>query len=94
MAIAGFRHRGLRRLWQQGDRRGVPSDLVPKIRRILVVSNRIREPGEMAVYPGWRLHRLTGDRAGFWSVTVTGNRQIAFRFEQERALDVDLIDYH
>jgi proteic killer suppression protein len=65
-----------------------------KIRRILVVSNRIREPGEMAVYPGWRLHRLTGDRAGFWSVTVTGNRQIAFRFEQERALDVDLIDYH
>jgi proteic killer suppression protein len=94
MAIAGFRHRGLRRLWQQGDRRGVPSDLVPKIRRILVVSNRIREPGEMAVYPGWRLHRLTGDRAGFWSVTVTGNRQIVFRFEQERALDVDLIDYH
>jgi proteic killer suppression protein len=48
----------------------------------------------MAVYPGWRLHPLSGDLAGFWSVTVTGNRRIIFRFEQGRALDVDLIDDH
>jgi proteic killer suppression protein len=94
MAIASFRHKGLRRLWQHGDRRGVPSDAAPKIRRILTVLNRITEPGDMAVYPGWRLHRLTGDLEGLWSVTVTGNRRIIFRFEQGRALDVDLIDYH
>jgi toxin HigB-1 len=80
-------------LWH-GDRRGLPSDIAPKIRRILAVLNRIREPGDMAVYPGWRLHPLSGDLAGFWSVTVTGNRGIIFRFEQGRALDVDLIDYH
>jgi proteic killer suppression protein len=51
-------------------------------------------PRDMALYPGWRLHPLTGDLAGFWSVTVTANRRIIFRFEQGRAFDVDLIDYH
>jgi toxin HigB-1 len=94
MAIASFRHKSLRRLWQHGNRRGVPPDLAAKIRRILAVLNRIREPGDMVVYPGWRLHPLTGDLAGFWSVTVSGNQRIVFRFGQGRALDVDLIDYH
>ena len=94
MAIGSFRHKGLRRLWHDGDRRGVPGQSADKIRRILAVLNRIREPGEMALYPGWRLHPLVGDLAGFWSVTVTGNRRIIFRFEQGQAFDVDLIDYH
>jgi len=44
--------------------------------------------------PGWRLHPLKGDRAGQWSVTVTGNLRITFRFEGKDALDVDLVDYH
>ena len=94
MAIGSFRHKGLRRLWQDGDRRGVSGQSVDKIRRILAVLNRIREPGEMALYPGWRLHPLVGDLAGFWSVTVTGNRRIIFRFEEGQAFDVDFVDYH
>ena len=58
------------------------------------VLNRIRESGEIALYPGWRLHPVAGDLAGCWSVTVTANQCIIFRFEQGRAFDVDLIDYH
>ena len=75
-------------------RRPVPAQNADKIRRILAVLNRIREPGEMALYPGWRLHPLAGDLAGFWSITVTANRRIISVFEQGRAFDVDLIDYH
>jgi len=44
--------------------------------------------------PGFRLHPLKGDRAGEWSVTVSGNWRIVFRFADGRAGDVDLIDYH
>jgi addiction module HigA family antidote len=44
--------------------------------------------------PGYRLHELSGDRAGTWSVTVSGNWRIAFRFENGNALDVDFVDYH
>ena len=44
--------------------------------------------------PGWRLHPLKGKRAGEWSVTVTGNYRMTFRFEGQDAFDVDLVDYH
>ena len=44
--------------------------------------------------PGFRLHPLTGDLKGFWAVTVRANWRIIFRFEQGRALDVNLVDYH
>lgn len=94
MAIESFRHKGLRRLWERNDRRGFRARSADKIRRILAVLNRVAEPGDLAVYPGWRLHPLKGDLAGSWSVTVTGNWRITFRFEGGRAHDVDLIDYH
>lgn len=44
--------------------------------------------------PGYRLHLLRGDRKGHWSVTISGNWRIVFRFEDGDALDVDLVDYH
>ncbi len=45
-------------------------------------------------YPGAGLHPLKGDLQGFWSVTVTGNYRIIFRFENGNAYLVDYIDYH
>lgn len=44
--------------------------------------------------PGYRLHALKGDLKGLWSVTVTGNWRIVFRFEDGHVRDVDLLDYH
>jgi proteic killer suppression protein len=44
--------------------------------------------------PGWRLHALKGELAGHWSVTVTGNWRLIFRFDGEDAVDVDFVDYH
>jgi proteic killer suppression protein len=49
---------------------------------------------EMQVMPGWRLHALKGNFEGFWSVTITGNWRLIFRFEDGDAFDLDLIDYH
>jgi toxin HigB-1 len=44
--------------------------------------------------PTFRLHPLTGDRKGFWAVTVRANWRIVFRFVDGKALDVDFVDYH
>ena len=44
--------------------------------------------------PGFRLHPLRGNLAGFWSVTVSANRRVVFRFAGEDAIDVDYVDYH
>ena len=64
-----------------------------KAENILAVLNRARVPADMDL-PGFRLHQLKGDRKGFWSVTVRANWRVTFRFENGRAYDVDLTDYH
>ena len=91
--IRNFRHRGLKRLFERGDRGQIGADMLAKVENILAVLNRARRPEDMDL-PGFRLHPLKGDMAGLWSVTVRANWRIVFRFEGEDAADVDLIDYH
>ena len=91
--IKSFRHKGLKRLFETGERRGVTPDLADRLRRQLDVLNRARSTRDMNL-PGYRLHQLKGNRAGTWSVTVSGNWRVTFIFEGEDASDVDLEDYH
>jgi proteic killer suppression protein len=91
--IVGFRHKGLKLLFAKGDRRRVPPEYVAKIERILARLDEASEPAHMDL-PGFRLHPLKGDRAGYWAVSVSGNWRIVFRFAGGNSTDVDLIDYH
>ena len=91
--IQSFRHKGLQRLFVDGERKGVRPDLIEKIENILAVLSRARVPDDMNL-PGFRLHPLKGDLKGFWNVTVRANWRITFRFQDGDVWDVDLIDYH
>jgi proteic killer suppression protein len=91
--IRGFRHKGLKRLFEDDDRSKVNAQDVEKLRRILARLNQSRAPSDMDA-PGFRLHPLKGELKGFWAVTVRVNRRVIFRFQGEDAADVDLIDYH
>jgi proteic killer suppression protein len=91
--IVSFRHKGLRQLFARGDRRRVPANHADKIERILARLDESSEVRHMEL-PGFRLHPLKGDLAGFWSVTVSGNWRVIFRFQGGHASDADLIDYH
>lgn len=91
--IRSFRHKGVKRLFEQDDRSKVPAQDADKISRILARLNRSRVPQDMAA-PGFQLHPLKGDRKGFWAVTVRANWRIVFKIEEGHACDVDLIDYH
>ena len=89
--IIHFRHKGLQRLYEKGDRRRVPAAYVGKIERILARLDEASAPIGMAL-PGFRLHPLRGELTGFWAVNVSGNWRIIFRLEGGHASDVDLID--
>lgn len=91
--IASFRHKGLKLLYEKGDRRRVSADHAAKIERVLARLDEATEPGDMDL-PGFRLHPLKGDLAGFWSISVSGNWRLIFRFDGGNVCDVDLIDYH
>ncbi len=73
MAIQTFRHKGLQRLFEDDNARGVPANFVHKLRDMLIAIDTAGEPDEVGLLPGWRLHRLKGDLAGYWSLTVSGN---------------------
>jgi proteic killer suppression protein len=92
--IRGFRHKGLRRLFEAGEARAVPPDLARKLRNILTFLNVAASPEEAAPFPGLRLHQLKGDKKGMWSITVSGNWRVIFRFEDGDVHDVDFVDYH
>jgi proteic killer suppression protein len=94
MAIRSIRHRGLKRLYESGEARGLPPPSVEKIADILLAIDGAAEPQDVGLFPGWKLHPLKGRLKGFWSVTVTGNWRVIFRFEEGDALDLDLVDYH
>lgn len=65
------------------------SVLVDKISDISLAIDEAAQPREISLFPGWMLHSLKGDLKGFWSVTVSGNWRVIFRFEKGDAFDVD-----
>jgi len=91
--IRSIRHKGLKRLHEDDDPRGVMAEHLVKLRDILARLDAARTASDMDM-PGLRLHPLKGELKGFWAVTVRANWRVIFRFEDPDALDVDYVDYH
>jgi toxin HigB-1 len=89
--IRSIRHKGLRRLFDDDERRGLPPEMVQRLRVILAALDAAERIEDLD-RPSFRLHPLKGDLKGFWSVTVRANWRIVFRFENGDAYDVDYID--
>jgi proteic killer suppression protein len=94
MAIVSFRSRALRRLFENDDTRGISGRHIYRVRDILLALDQAIRIDDMSAYPGWRLHPLKGELRGYWSVSVSGNWRVIFRFDNGMAYDVDLVDYH
>ena len=91
--IRTFRHRGLKRLYERDDPSRVAADLVERVALALAdldSANNLRDFD----LPGYRLHPLKGDLRGSWSISISGNWRITFRFDGDDFYDVDLVDYH
>ncbi|HTV66989.1 MAG TPA: type II toxin-antitoxin system RelE/ParE family toxin [Rhizobiaceae bacterium] len=84
----------MRRFIEDDDTRGLRADFVNRVRNILAVLISARDIGGVEGPPGWRIHQLAGDRAGTWSISVSGNWRITFRIEAGEIEDLDLEDYH
>lgn len=91
--IFGFKHRGLKRFFEKNDPRQIAPEHHRKVADILTAldsAERI-EDLDLATF---RLHPLTGDRKGTWSITVRANWRITFTFDAGKADDVNYEDYH
>ena len=88
-----IKHKELRRFAATGSTRGIDAAMTGKLNRILSALDAATTPAQLQ-QAAFRLHPLRGDRTGYWSIRVTGNWRVTFRFVDGVAVDVDLIDYH
>ena len=91
--IKNFKHRGLKRLYERGDRGRINPNYIGKVELILADLDASDTLAHMR-RPGYRLHELKGDMKGVYAVEVSANWRIVFRFENGQASDIDLVDYH
>ena len=96
MRIRNIAHKGLRRLYEEDSRKGLPADAVDKLGKMLAFLQDMEDADELRAVPTWKAHVLTGGRKGTWSLHVTRNWRLTFRIdEQENELvDLDYEDYH
>lgn len=91
--IKSFIHKGLEVFFRTGSKAGIQPHHSGKLRLQLSMLDKARQPEDMSA-PGWRLHPLSGNLAGHYSIVVNGNWRMTFRFEGEDAVLVDYQDYH
>jgi proteic killer suppression protein len=91
--IRSIRQKGLKRLHDDDDPRGVMAEHIVKLRDILARLDAARTVVDIDM-PGFRLHPLKGEFKGFWAVTVRANWRVIFRFADTDTFDIDYVDYH
>ena len=96
MKIRNFAHKGLKRLYTENSAKGVPPDSADKLRKMLVYLDNMEDPEELRSLTAWKVHTLTGDRKGTWSLSVTRNRRLTLRIDtaEQEICDMNLEDYH
>lgn len=95
MEIESIRDKALRAFVKTGRAKGLPGNLIARLRNMIACLSAIEAVEELKVPPNFGAHILSGDRAGTWSLTVTKNWRMSFRISETGGIaDLDLEDYH
>lgn len=87
--IVSFLHKGLERFYLTGSKAGIQAEHARKLNSILTALDDASKPDDLNA-PNFRLHELQGDRRGVWSMRVSGNWRVTFRFV---GTDIELVNY-
>ena len=91
--IVNIKHKGLWLYYTTGNGAKLPAEFLRKINRLLDQLEAITTTDDI-IQLGQGIHKLSGNLSDFWSVKVTANYRIIFRFEHGDVFDIDYIDYH
>jgi proteic killer suppression protein len=91
--IKSFQHKGLKKFYETGSVAGIRPEHQKKIRLRLAALDTATQTEDMNL-PGFRLHRLKGDRQEQWAIDVSKNWRITFEFVDGDAYIVNYEDYH
>ena len=91
--IKSFKHKGLEEFYQTGSTRGIQPNHVNKLRMQLAALDTAHSIDDLDI-PGYRLHQLSGNRKGIWSITVNANWRLTFEFNEGNVYILNYEDYH
>lgn len=91
--IRSFKHKGIEKFFLKGTKSGIQAKHANRLRLILGRLSAATSPADMEL-PGLKLHELSGRRKGTWSVWVSGNWRVTFKFDGKDAEVVNYEDYH
>ncbi len=91
--IKSFAHKGLEEFFLTGSTKGIQAKHAAKLDTFLDHLDKARSANDMD-FPGSGLHQLKGKLKDHWSVKVSGNWRVTFRFEDGNAHVVNYQDYH
>lgn len=83
-----------RELFERKRNRIVPSNVVRRARRKLLLVDAAAEIAFLRVPPGNRLEKLKGNRAGQWSIRINDQFRICFILRAGDAYQIEIVDYH
>ncbi len=91
--VKSFRHAGIEKFFKTGSKAGIQPVHAARLSMQLYALDTAKGPSDLNA-PGWRLHPLKGNLQGHWSIRVSGNWRLTFRFEREDVILIDYQDYH
>jgi len=91
--IKSFKHKGLEKFYESGSTKGIQANHAKRLRMQLAALDTAQSIDDMDI-PGYRLHQLTGDRRGIWTITVNANWRLTFEFEEGNVYILNYEDYH
>lgn len=96
MRIRNVIHKGSREFVKDDNSSGLQSVTEPRMRHMLTFLRDMQSEDELRSVPSWKAHLLTGNRKGTWSLSVTRNWRLTFRFDGDEIeiIDLDYEDYH
>lgn len=96
MRIRNFVHKGLKRLYEDDDSKGLSPPCVDKLRKMFAFLDAVEDVGELRALPAWKAHPLTGGRKGTWAIHVTRNFRLTFSIDpvEREICNVNFEDYH
>ena len=90
--VKSFKHKGLEKFFYDNVRSGIKPEHAPRLARILDRLDASVRPQDMNL-PGVKLHGLKGKAKGTWSVWVSGNWRVTFKFDGTDAIGINYCDY-
>lgn len=91
--VKTWKHKGLKKFFETGNKSGIIAVHSKKLKIILQRLSAAIHQEDMNT-PGMQFHKLIGNLSGFYSVSVSGNWRVIFKFKEHNAEEVDYVDYH